>query len=82
VKKKFHQFGNSDVEYLAIAIYNTLHGEPNDTEPWEPYCKRGSDVVVRQMRDMAYFVASEFAYEAKTEGIGTVFDWSDFEEEL
>lgn len=52
------QFGSTDLEHLAVAIYHTFHGEYLDeyAEGWKLYKKYKDDITVQAMRAMAYEV--------------------------
>lgn len=63
------QFGASDVEHLALAIYNEFHGGSETIYAWEDYKKYKGDEVIKAFRDAAKLVAHVIA----DTGIGTVY---------
>jgi hypothetical protein len=57
------QFGVSDVEGLALAMYDIFHNHDMDGEPgWTAYRNYRGDAVVEEFRNAAEFVAGMFSH--------------------
>jgi len=74
-KKKLHrQYGNIDVEHLAMDLYRAFHDEGEadiDPYPWPPYKKQKTDRVVQQFRRYALAVARMAEIDAEYRGLGS-----------
>ena len=71
VKKKHlkKRFGTTDVEGLALDMYNTFHNHTPDYSGWTPYKKWKCDPVVQSFRMAALIAAESVEYDC----IGTIY---------
>ena len=56
------KFGTSDVEGLALNMYNVFHSHPATNLGWTPYQKQKDDIVVQTFRMAALIDTEEIEY--------------------
>jgi hypothetical protein len=69
-KKLRRQYGMTDVEHLAMALYGTFHDDDH-ASLCRPYKKHESDAVVQQFRRYALVVAKMAQHDADYHGMGS-----------